>query len=148
MLFNEKFKNAISVIANIAVIFGILIAYIEYNKKDENQRQSVAIEALKPIMTYQFVIELNNIIKEVNAGHFELSSEHNKSQISDRINYIMSSYNYIACLYNNNLADRKIIQDNIKPAINNLPTVLDKIGYPKILRNNFDIMLSKIVREK
>lgn len=159
--FIEKTRKITSLIANLTIIIGIIFAGIQlWQTKDINRKQ-VAIEAVSKTKTDDFLkayARLKTIYKIDNINmQMVIQRVYNDDYIQskilmiDDINYIMNTYNNIAILYLNEIADKDIIKSSIYSEMrefsNILENILDKSAYPNGYRKNFDMLLESLEKK-
>lgn len=115
----ERINKIVSLCANIAVIFGIIIALTQYlqtekfnkEQKIDNQiteKKRYAVEALDEVYNQDFLNGYSILI--------DIDSIANISQIN-AFNLVFNSYYKIAIVYNKEICDTSIINNSIKTSL-------------------------------
>ena len=151
-----------SIVASIAVIVGIPIALVQLYQTDKFQKETItlagitekrriAIEAVDRTRSTEF-LKAYRILKVTYHTRYaepvkKRSLEEDQALI-DSLNYVMNTYDSIAIMYINNLADRCIIKDSIYSGSKEIATFCDSFLYPEEERKNFNNLLALMEREK
>lgn len=164
-LWLNSVQKIMSILASLAVILGVVIALRQLRQTDtiEQQRsvqseiaekRRLAIEAVSQTRSVEFLRAYRRLKVAYTTQHLEPtkgeSSEarEEKWALTDSLNYVMNVYDSIAIMYNNNLADRCIIKENIYSGSNEIATFCDAFSYPKGYRMNFNTMLALMEQQQ
>ncbi len=148
----KEIGKVISILANIAVICGIMIAYLQIRQLNKLEKTRIAIETLKQKRTDHFLkaftrlktIRSSDIISKYLEGEPRIT-------LIDDLNFVMSVFDNIAFLYINDLADKSVLGNAVYSDMEEYSRMLEyvsssymskSINYPKDFRENFDILLN------
>lgn len=126
----EWLVKFVSVVANLAVIFGIYFAYTQLQLSSTLEKRRTAIEAVSQVRTPEFQRDVAQL-KKANKDKTPLDNP-----TIDALNYVMNVYDHIAILYIYDLADRCIIKESTYPAIKEMSDINDAIPYPSDARDS------------
>lgn len=135
----KNLEKLISILANIAVICGIIFVLIQITQANEFEKRRIAIDAVSKTRS-------NDFLKAFARFKTACSSQEVKDHtiFIDDLNFIINVYDNIAILYINDLADRAIIKANIYLAAKELSSILNTLTYPKVNNKNFKIFLTSM----
>ncbi len=105
----ETVERLISIASNIAVIAGIVFAFIQVDQSNQSEKRLVAIEAIRQTRTDDFIKSYTRV---KSAFQLKVNIAQDNSLIDD-INFIKNTYDNIAILYLNDLGDKNIIREAI-----------------------------------
>lgn len=108
-----------SVVANLAIVAGIIIGICQYrefknnnkeqfNSADRFEKRKNAIEAINKIYNSEFINSLAML-----KGNPDLRN----NDMTRALNLVFNTYSVIAIVYNNNIADNKIIKESIEQEV-------------------------------
>jgi hypothetical protein len=97
-------------VANIAVVLGIIFAAVQYSYSKENNRRLFAIDAVNRFYNNEFL----KSTAILNTPNIDLTSV----EYIDASNCIFNTYYLIAIVYNKEIADNEIIGKAIKFELN------------------------------
>ncbi len=107
-------KEILSLLANFAIVLGILFAIIQINNDKKIERKKIAIETIDKTRTQEFIRSYVRIKRCI-----ENNEKHNIDEITFQIdiNYIANIYGNIQRLYNKDLVEKHIIKDGIQDGL-------------------------------
>ena len=131
-----KIERLLSMTANVVVIAGIFIAVFQLYQARVSEKAQNAINAINQTRSSDFLrayARLKTAYNSKNVG--------DAASLIDDLNYVMNTYDHIALLYMNNLANRCVIKNATYLAITEISPICDSMSYPKEYRKNFDKLL-------
>lgn len=131
-----KVRNWISVITNIAVIAGIIFAYVQIKQANRTEKRRIAIEAVSLTRTAEF-LKAYSILKTA----YNTKKVEDKNQLIDKLNYVMNVYDNIAILFINDLGDKCIIKNAVYPGVTEFYAILNSMQYPYEYKKNVNTLV-------
>jgi|GEM_PF-4207120 len=119
----------LEVMANLFVVLGVPIALLQIHDSEQSERRRIAIEAVSELRSPRFLEAYTRII---DAG--QPPNQQNivaDPDLRDDLLYLVSAYKNIACLYRNNLADKRVILLEIDPGFKSIMVILQANNYPE-----------------
>jgi hypothetical protein len=138
----KKIEKAISILANIAVISGIIFAFAQIMQSNNFEKRRISIEAVSQTRSNDFLKAYTRLITAYRSKKVE-----DQTSLIDDLNYVMNVYDTIAILYISELADKCIIKDTVYPDTKELSPILDVMSYPNEYRKHFDALLGFMEKE-
>ncbi|GEM_PF-2386032 len=137
-------ERAISFLANIAVISGIIFASIQITQSNKSEKRRIAIEAVSPTRSNDFLKAYARLKTAISTDSIDVEDQ---TSLIDDLNYVMNVYDNVAIMYISDLADRCIIKNAVYSAIREFSSIVDTLSYPKEYRKNFDTLLALMKQE-
>lgn len=138
----SQLAEPLQMLANVFVIVGILVAVISLFMTRESEKRQNAINAINTTRSSEF-LKAYARLKTVYTSHQAGDSV----TMIDDLNYVMNTYDNIAMLYSNHLADRCLIKDSTYPAIKEILAISDELSYPKESRKNVERVAALVEEE-
>lgn len=136
----ERTAQFIQVMANVAVVVGIIFAVVQLHETRRIESIRLAVEATSPTRSPEFLVAYGKLVDA-----FALDTDMlNTDSLRPDLSLVMSVYDNIATLYLQNLADREIIQSLVRDAMSHLIPILEVKKWPKESRRNFDAALARM----
>lgn len=129
----DKISKWLSIGANAVVIIGIILAFVQFSHMKRNEKIQNAINALNQTRSSEF-LKAYTRLKTAQRGR----NTQDTQTLIDDLNYVMNTYDNIALLYINDLADRCVIKGGTHTATKEVSSIFEALSYPKENRNNFD----------
>lgn len=138
----KKIEKLISILANVAVICGIIFALVQITQANKSEKRRISIDAVSQTRS-------NDFLKAYARLKTAYTSQEVKDHTSliDDLNFVINVYDNIAILYINDLADKSIIKANIYPTAKELSSILDAMSYPKEYKKNIETLLVLMEKE-
>lgn len=105
------FKNIFSLIANIAIIGGLIYSYMQYNQIESNNKIQNSIDAVNRVNNIKFIESLTLLVT--------IDTDTTANEYIDAKNYVLSTYYVVAIIYNSNIANNEIIGKALKFDLDN-----------------------------
>lgn len=137
-----RLERLLSILANTAVIAGIIFAFFQIIQTNQAEKRRIAIEAIRQVRTNEF-LKANDELKTAYATR-HIGDE---QTLLDNLNYVMNVYDNIAIMYINNLADRCVVKNSIYSGAKEFAPVLGFLKSPERYRNNFDMFIEHMERK-
>jgi len=139
-------------LASIAIIVGIIFAYIQINQANDLEKRRTAVEAIRQTRSNEFLKAYARLKKESLKTKQIVIFPNKGNYTIDDVNYVINIYDYIAILYISNIADRCLIKDAVYEAGKDSSGIFDQIlidgnPYPKEYRKNLDTFLLLMEKE-
>jgi hypothetical protein len=137
-----KLEKPLAMAANVFVIVGIVLAVVSIFMTRQSERRQTAINAINTTRSNEFL-----------KAYARLKTVYNSHQTADSVamiddlNYVMNTYDNIALLYSNHLADRCLLKDSTYPAVKEILAISDELSYPKESRKNVERVAALMERE-
>jgi hypothetical protein len=136
----ERAAQFIQVLANVAVVIGIIFAVVQLHETRRIESIRLAVEATSPTRSPEFLVAYGKL---VDAFAFDADMLNTDSLRGD-LSLVMSVYDNIATLYLHDLADREIIEALVHDAMSHLVPILKVKKWPTESRRNFDGALARM----
>ena len=140
----KMIERVISILANIAVISGIIFAAIQITQSNKSEKRRIAIEAVSPTRSNDFLKAYARLKTAISIDSIDVEDQ---TSLIDDLNYVMNVYDNIAIMYISDLADRCIIKNAVYSAIREFSSILEAMSYPEEYRKNFDTLLDLMEKE-
>lgn len=137
----RKVQYITTIIANLAVLIGIIFALIQIVQSKHIERTRIAIEAVNKVRSNDFL----KAYKRLKIAYSKNTEE--DPAIIDDLNYVMNIYDNIAVLYIFNIADRNIIKNSIYPATEEIAAMSNFFSYPREYKKNFNVLKNELSRK-
>ena len=121
------FQPLVSVVASVAIIFGIYFAYKQLQLSTTLEKRRTAIEAVYQVRTPDFQNALADLKRANNSKKGKIVLD---NPMIDRVNHVMNVYDHLAMLYIDDLADRCILKESTYSTIKEMSEINDAIEYP------------------
>lgn len=124
-------KDVIESFAHIAVIAGIVVAFIEYYDQKDVERKRIAIDETASTVTPHFlqaVRTLGNVIDR------STRSDIPDVEVEQSLYLVMNTYFRLHDLFKYDLADRCIIKDSIYETARHLRPLVDRVANTQTTR--------------
>jgi hypothetical protein len=105
------FNSMISMIANIAIIGGLIYSYKQYNQIESNNKIQNSIDAVNRVNNIKFIESLTLLVT--------IDTDTTANEYIDAKNYVLSTYYVVAIIYNSNIANNEIIGKALKFDLDN-----------------------------
>ncbi len=138
----ERSEKAVAMIANVFVIAGILIAVIQLCQSRQTERTQNAINTINLTRSSEFLKAFARLKTAV-----ETQTVLDKVGLIDDLNFVMNTYDNMALLYINDVADRCVLKNAIHPSLREIVDISDAFLYPKGSRQNVDKVLELMRNE-
>lgn len=125
-LWARRIQAVTSVLANIAVILGIVFAVLQLVQTRSAERHRIAIEATAPLRSPKF---LDAYTKVTDAARGGADIRHAVSALDD-LYYVVSVYDNIALMYVSGLADKQLIRNETYNRLKVLMPIMQATGWP------------------
>lgn len=129
----DRIAKSLSMGANAVVIAGIIVAFIQFYYAKRSEKVQNAINAVNETRSRDFLQAYTRL---------KTASESKKpadtTTLIDDLNYVMNTYDSIALLYINGLADRCVIRNGTYAASKEMSSISKSMSYPTEYRANFD----------
>lgn len=122
----QQIQAITSVIANIAIMVGIMFAALQLAQMQSEERRRIAIEATAPLRTTQFLSAYTRV-REAAADGSDLSRD---GTVHDDFYYVISIYDNIALMYVSGIADKEVITEEVRNRLRVLLPIMDATGWP------------------
>lgn len=132
----------ISVAANVAVIAGVIFAFVQIGQSKQFERRRTAIDATAPTRSPEFLTAYTKLLDAYQGDPTMPYS----SSLSDDLTYVMSVYDNIAILCLSGLADENFVKQRSFDAMTTLEPILDAMKWRPESRRNFDGLLNDLMR--
>jgi hypothetical protein len=124
--------------ADVAVIAGILFAYIQIRQSRDIERCRVAMTAIEPTRSAPF-LESYHKLKALHADDSALPS----TELREPLYYVLNAYDNIAILCLRGLADTELVKASTYLSMKELVPILDSMKLPSESRTNIDLLLAR-----
>jgi hypothetical protein len=136
----EVVAQFIQILANLAVVFGIIFAIVQLVQTNHIESVRLAVEATDPTRTREFLESYGKLLDAYDRDSEMLNTD----SLQDDLSFVMTVYDNIAILYLHNLADKEIIKARVYDAMSRLAPILDAKKWPMGSRANFDAALARM----
>lgn len=134
----EMAAQFIQILANIAVILGIIFAVVQIHQTKQIESVQLAVDATSPTRTTEFLESYRKLMDAYNIDHDMMNTD----SLRGDLNLVVNVYDNIAILYLHNLADREILEARVYDGMAKLVPVLETKKWPTKSRSNFDAALA------
>lgn len=138
----SKLARYLAMAADIVVICGIFVAFLHLYLENRSEKVQNAINAIAQVRTNDFLKAYARLKTAYNLKNVELSND-----LIDDLNYVMNTYDHLALLYINKLADKCVIKDATYVALKEITPMCSSMSYPKEYRKNIDKLLKLMDKE-
>jgi len=138
----NRIEKLVSMTANAVVIAGIFVAVFQLYQVKRTEKAQNAINAINQTRSSDFLKAYANLKTAYNSKKVE-----DNTSLVDNLNYVMNTYDHIALLYINDLADRCLIRNATYSVIKEISPICDAMSYPMEYRKNFDRVLVLMEKE-
>lgn len=133
----RKIADGVAFGANVAVISGIIFAFVQIKQSENAERCRVAMTAIEPTRTIPFL----DAYRKLRDAYVEDPSMSAYGLYREDLYYVMSVYDNIAILCLRDLADEDLVKSSIVRSIKELLPILDAMKISAESKTN----LSKLV---
>ncbi|HEX8129847.1 MAG TPA: hypothetical protein VF527_12155 [Pyrinomonadaceae bacterium] len=138
----EQLEKTLAMTANTFVIVGIIVAVISLHMTSESEKRQNAITAISTTRSSDF-LKAYTRLKTVHQSH----ETQDAVSLIDDLNFVMNTYDNIALLYSNHLADRCLIKNSTYPAIKEILSISGALSYPKESIKNLEKVSALMEKE-
>ena len=126
------FEKVVAVLANVAVLSGVLFALDAVRRASHDEQRRTAIEAITPTRSPEFLQAYARLKATVQTG-----SALDASTVND-LNLVANTYDNIAVLLQNDLADTCVVKHTVHQSLQEVLAILNRLPYPADYRRNID----------
>jgi hypothetical protein len=134
----EMIAQFIQVLANVAVVLGIIFAAFQLIQTKHIESNRLAVDVTDPTQRPDFLDSYERIMDAYNLDHDMLNTDSLRSDLS----FVMNVYDNIAILYLHHLVDPEIIEARVHDGMTRLVPILEAKKWPMASRTNFDAALA------
>jgi len=138
----SKIEKFLAMTANVCVIIGILVAIFQFSQSKRAEKVQNAINAINQTRSDDFLKAYARLKTAYSTGQ-----ANDQVTLIDDLNYVTNTYDNTALLYINDLADRCVIKKAMFSTVQELPSICDKLSFPKEYRQNIDQFLAQMRSE-
>lgn len=138
----EKVEKWLSILANFAVVLGVVFAVYQFNELRKFEKKSNAIKVIERTREPEFLRSFQVISQNMRNG------EKDRNRVLEDLNQIANTYDYIAVLYFSENVDKELIMHSTEEAVLSLSDIFDYYEYPSNRLKNFNKLKKEINEDK